>query len=232
MIKGYAVWRLLNGKSKYESLTEANQVEFDEIMKLCKEIGIETAGDLDRFVKEVGEDGTLLDKLRAYRAELGDDFEIKEELNLDHGYPHIKSVATIVHDAINNYTKDNRVGTCEDGTAIYVVISKASGNPDKAKKIILDTLADNSYEPEKLEFKETATAFGYLIGDIKMLAKAKMAYQKNEALTEDVEETENEPISNDPEEKPSKPVKMANTADTKGMDFEVACQKFGISLEN
>ena len=45
-------------------------------------------------------------------------------------------------------------------------------------------------------------------------------------------EVENEPISNDPGEKPSKPVKMANTADISGMDFEAACQKYGISLEN
>jgi hypothetical protein len=50
-------------------------------------------------------------------------------------------------------------------------------------------------------------------------------------LTEDAED-EIEPISNDPEEKPSKKVKMANTASTSGMDFEAACQMFGIELED
>lgn len=40
-----------------------------------------------------------------------------------------------------------------------------------------------------------------------------------------------EPISDDPAEKPSKKYKMENTAGTPGMDFEAACQMFGISIE-
>ena len=60
----------------------------------------------------------------------------------------------------------------------------------------------------------------------------KKATATAESLTEDADEDEIEPISVDPEEKPSKNVKMANTAGTAGMDFEAACQKFGIELNN
>ena len=52
-----------------------------------------------------------------------------------------------------------------------------------------------------------------------------------ESLTEEAED-EIEPISNDPAEKPAKKVKMQDTASTGGMDFEDACKKFGINLEN
>ena len=54
---------------------------------------------------------------------------------------------------------------------------------------------------------------------------------KARVITEDIED-ENEPLSIDPAEKPSKNVKMANTAGISGMDFEAACQQFGVSLEN
>lgn len=48
-------------------------------------------------------------------------------------------------------------------------------------------------------------------------------------LTEDVED-ENELISTNPEEKLPKNLKMANTASISGMDFETACQMFGVDL--
>lgn len=185
LISGYAIWKLLNGKSKYESLTEATQVEFDEIMKLCKEIGIETGADLARFAKEeVAKDETILDRLRSYRAELGDDFEIKEKLDLDHGYPHIKSVATLVHKAVDNYTKDNRVGTRPDGMSFYVLSDKRSADPEKMKKLILDALAAEGYEPDEVQFVDKGQVYGYVVGKIKMMARATMSYQKREGLTE------------------------------------------------
>ena len=57
----------------------ANEKDLAEFTKLCQEVGMKTIGDLDRFAKETAnEPGNILDKLRAYRAELGDDFEIKE----------------------------------------------------------------------------------------------------------------------------------------------------------
>lgn len=64
-----------------EALTEASKGEFDEIMKLSKEIGIETGADANRFKKdEVSSDDTVLKRLRSYRAELGDDFKVEENL--------------------------------------------------------------------------------------------------------------------------------------------------------
>lgn len=130
-----------------KALTEAfTHDELSEIFRLCKEIGIVTGEDLNRFIREVSEGENLLDKLRAYRAELGDDFKIEEKLT---------------------GAKDDVFATVSSGQDI------------------------------------------------------------NEAA-----EDETEPISVDPAEKPSKNVKMANTAGLTGMDFEAACQKFGVNLED
>ena len=58
-----------------------NEKDLTEFTQLCQEVGIKTIGDLDRFTKETaGEPGNILDKLRAYRKELGSDFKIKESL--------------------------------------------------------------------------------------------------------------------------------------------------------
>ena len=348
LISGYAVWKLLNGKSKYESLNEATSAEFDEILKLCKEIGIETAADLDRFVKdELEGNENLLDRLRAYRIGLDVDFEVKEnlteakhdpfheaifeaidyltefsdifpvpgnigannweelkddinyglssdfeiaeiimeyfqkdlaisekhpeifeddpqsqltletynrlkraydkavadyeakypedfeeQLDLTHGYDHIKSVTSLVHKAVENLTKDNRVGTRPDGMSFYVLSDKRSADPEKMKKVILDALAAEGYEPDEVQFVDKGQVYGYVVGKIKMMARATMSYQKKESLTEDADDAEFNPTSEDPAEKPSKSVKQANTEGTAGMDFEAACQKFGVELDN
>lgn len=56
-----------------------NAKDSTEFFRLCREIGIKTSEDLKAFMDEVEADRTdVLDKLRAYRAELGDDFEITE----------------------------------------------------------------------------------------------------------------------------------------------------------
>jgi hypothetical protein len=108
----------------------SNEKDLAEFTKLCKELGIETVTDLDNFTRETAEEpGNILDKLRAYRADLGDDFKLVE---------------------------------------------------------------------------------GELV----------------EATTE----SEIELVSTNPGEDTSKPVKMANTASTSGMDFEAACRKYGIDL--
>lgn len=321
--------------------------ELSEIFRLCKEIGIVNGGDLNRLVREVPEGENLLDKLRAYRAELGDDFKIEEklteaksdpfhdaifeaidylvefsdifpvpenigaanweelkddiryglssdfeiaeiimeyfnkdlaiskkhpeifeddpqseltletceklkraydraveeykaanpedfeeQLDLTHGYPHIKSVATLVHKAVENVTKDNRVGTRPDGMSFYVLSDKRSADPEKMKKVILDALAAEGYEPDEVQFVDKGQVYGYVVGKIKMMARATMSYQKKESLTEDADDAEFNPTSEDPAEKPSKSVKQANTEGTAGMDFEAACQKFGVELDN
>ena len=287
-----------------KTLTEAfTHDELSEIFRLCKEIGIVNGGDLKRFIQEVPEGENLLDKLRAYRAELGDDFKIEEklteakrdpfheaifeaidyltefsdifpvpgnigaanweelkddinyglssdfeiaeiimeyfqkdlaisekhpeifeddpqseltletynrlkraydkavadyeamypedfeeQLDLTHGYDHIKSVATLVHKAVDNYTKENRVGTRPSGTAIYVIGAKSSSDPEKMKKIILDTLSENGYEPDVVDYIEGGDAYGYSIDKIKATARMTMSYQKRENLIEEVED--------------------------------------------
>lgn len=56
-----------------------NKEDFDEFTRLCREIGIIDGADLKRFMEENdATDGNLLDKLRDYRDELGDDFTIEE----------------------------------------------------------------------------------------------------------------------------------------------------------
>jgi hypothetical protein len=168
IFKGYAIWKLANGRSKYESLTEATAAEFDEIMSLCKEIGIETLRDLDRFTKEeVAKDEKLLDRLRSYRAELGPDFKIiDEELALTNVNNHIKDIATLVHNAVEKYTKECKVGTQSD-SAFYVVASKNSSDPKKMKEVIEKALEEAGYTADSIEFKDNDKNYGYVIDKIK-----------------------------------------------------------------
>ena len=68
---------------------------------------------------------------------------------------------------------------------------------------------------------------------MKKKQKKEFIHQKKENLAEDADEGEDfNPTSVDPAEKPSKDVKMANTAGLTGMDFEAACRKFGVNLED
>lgn len=164
-----------------------------------------------------------------YKAANPEDFE--EQLELKHGYPHIQSVARLVHDAVDNYTKENRVATRENGTSFYVLASKTSSDPEKMKKLILDTLEENGYFPDVVQSVTKDSVYGYIIDQITTNPKLTMSYQKKESLEEDVETTD-EPLTTDPAEDPSEDVQMANTASTSGMDFEAACAKFGIKLDN
>ena len=76
-------------------LTEAavfslnNKEDLDEFYKLCNEVGLVTVADLNRFIEETkGYDGkNILDKLREYRDELGDDFKITEETHAQYAKP-------------------------------------------------------------------------------------------------------------------------------------------------
>ena len=163
-----------------------------------------------------------------YKAANPEDFE--EQLDLTHGYDHIKSVATLVHKAVENLTKDNRVGTRPDGMSFYVLSDKRSADPEKMKKLILDTLAAEGYEPDEVQFVDKGQVYGYVIGKIKMMARATMSYQKRENLTEDAGEDTYEPVSQDPQEQPKK-VKIQDTTSTSGMDFEAALAKFGVEAE-
>lgn len=62
-----------------EGIQLKNRAEQDEFFKLCDEIGIYTARDIENFMKEVGcTHENILQALRDYRAELGPDFKIAD----------------------------------------------------------------------------------------------------------------------------------------------------------
>ena len=141
------------------------------------ELTLETYNRLKRAYDKAVED---------YKAANPEDFE--EQLDLTHGYDHIKSVTSLVHKAVENLTKDNRVGTRPDGMSFYVLSDKRSADPEKMKKVILDALAAEGYEPDEVQFVDKGQVYGYVIGKIKMMARATMSYQKKENLTEEVED--------------------------------------------
>lgn len=60
-----------------------NKDEFEELMNLAKEIGIKDGKDAMTFAKnEIAAGENILDALRRYRDDLGDDFELKENAEL------------------------------------------------------------------------------------------------------------------------------------------------------
>ena len=74
-------FRLVNGleEAVTAGISFRNSEDFAEFKKLCDEIGIVTMGDVKNFMQENDADASnILDKLRAYRDELGPDFKIKE----------------------------------------------------------------------------------------------------------------------------------------------------------
>lgn len=108
---------------------------------------------------------------------------IDEKLSLTHGYLHIKSVATLVHNAVNNYTTDNVVATREDGTSFYVLSDKTNSDPEKMKQIIIDTLRKDGYDPEEVQYVERGNLYGYVVSKIRMTPRMTLSY-KNESLAE------------------------------------------------
>lgn len=277
----------------------------------CKVADVVTHSEAEKPVDCEGKKKPLEKPLTEGTKELGDDFEIKEELNLQHGSAQIKSIARLVQTAVDKITKDNRVGTRPDGASFYVLSDKRSANPEQIKKAIVDTLAQNGYDPEVVQYVDKGQVYGFVVDRIRAAARTAVKYEnltesvkftkeeqeefnmdedgnsldsydhyvrctwcdeiftedqcvfeadmgwlcdrcyeailsrgekltiiknpteEDEAriLTEDTED-ENEPISTNPEEKLPKNLKMANTASLSGMDFEAACEKFGVNLEN
>ena len=102
------------------------------------------------------------------------DEALAEKLDTTHGYDDIKYVATLVHSAVDNYTKDNKVATRADGTSFYVLSDKANSNPEKMKQIIIDTLRKDGYEPEVVQYVENGNLYGYVIEKIKMTSRTKI----------------------------------------------------------
>jgi hypothetical protein len=177
--------RLLIDNGGVDFRTEA---EWNEFKQLCDEIGLKTTDDVKYFINSLDvKDGDFRRAIKDYRAELGADFAIvNEKLELEHGFSHIKSVAKLVHDEVVKYDKDVVVGTHKSGTAFYVISAKDKSDPKKMKELIIDILAKNHYEPERVEFLEKNSAYGYFIGNIKALATMTMSYQKKESLSENL----------------------------------------------
>lgn len=103
---------------------------------------------------------------------------LTEKLDTTHGYSHIKEVTTLVHTAVDKYTKDNRVATRPDGTSFYVLGDKATSDPEKMKKLIIDTLASEGYDPEVVQYVEKGTLYGYVVDKIRMTARMTMSYSQ------------------------------------------------------
>lgn len=109
---------------------------------------------------------------------------LAEKLDVTNGYPHIKSIATMVHKAVDNYTKDNKVATRADGTSFYVMGDKTNSDPEKMKKIILDTLAQNGYDPEVMQYVEKGNLYGYVIDKIRMTSRMTCSYKNESQIKE------------------------------------------------
>lgn len=80
----------LDDEIEYDNLEEKvitydalHDGDMDELLSLAREIGINTMGELEEFAeREMPSDLSLLDTLRKYRDDLGDDFELKENFDI------------------------------------------------------------------------------------------------------------------------------------------------------
>ena len=85
--------------------------EIIEVFDLAKEIGIDTLEGLKHFIEHEVKDGDLLKSLQAYKAKLGDDFELGKEnrnINEDLDVPFTSEQTQEIVDKINSaYKADN-----------------------------------------------------------------------------------------------------------------------------
>jgi hypothetical protein len=261
LISGYAVWRLLNGKSKYESLTEAKSdpfhdaifeaidylTEFSDIFPVPGNIGAANWGELKDDIRYgLSSDFEIAEILMEY---MNKDLEIsrkhpemfeddpQSELTLE-TYNRLKR-------AYDRAVKEYEEKYPEDFTEAFTPEEMKEFNMDEDGNSLdgYDTFVRCTWCEEI--FTESECDFEYHMGwlcdrcqsaitsrgERLMIITNPTDEDKARVLTEDIED-ENEPLSIDPAEKPSKNVKMANTAGISGMDFEAACQKFGIELNN
>jgi hypothetical protein len=269
-----------------------NEKDLAEFTKLCKEVGMKTIGDLDRFVKETAEDkGTILDKLRAYRDELGADFKLKESATKlqedafcvaeylgyyiykdttgskpywcqrgytdqcwDMSFASLAEIKDYIKKHKNDYLDEEDdddyyyFESVKDGSQLKEAFTKEEqeeynmdedGNSlDSYDRYVRCTWCDEIFTEDQCVFEADMgwlcdRCYEAILSRGEKLTIIKNPTEEDEArvLTEDVED-ENELISTNPEEKLPKNLKMANTASTSGMDFEAACKKFGIELED
>jgi hypothetical protein len=152
--------------------------ELDEFFELCKKLGLDTGADLQNFCKEnIGSAKDIMAALRAKATEL------EEQLFLDHGHDHIKSVAATVHNKVIKADPSARVGTHQSGTAFWVIASRAKASPKAMKELILDTLAEEGYVPDVVKFVDKNEVYAYFIDMIRVRAR-EVQETLHEKLTE------------------------------------------------
>jgi rubrerythrin len=152
--------------------------ELDEFFALCKKLGLNTGADLQNFCKEnIGSAKDIMAALRAKATEL------EEQLFLDHGHDHIKSVAATVHNKVIKADPSARVGTHQSGTAFWVIASRAKASPKAMKELILDTLAEEGYVPDVVKFVDKNEVYAYFIDMIRVRAR-EVQETLHEKLTE------------------------------------------------
>lgn len=223
------------------------QAEWDEFKKLCDEIGIHTMGDVENFMRhENATPDNILDALREYRKELGDDFEIRESLynftkeeiaeyNMDENGVSLDSYDEYVRCSWCGeiFTKDSCVFEANLGwlcDRCYQAILSRGEKLTIIKNPSDEDIAKTLTEEVKMTAKELKDKFG--TDDVELI-NAGREPEKRVKLEEAVEDEEDEiEVASDSAEKPSKNTKMANTSSINGMDFEEACKKYGINLED
>lgn len=112
--------------------------ETEEFFRLCKEIGLETPTDLHNFAKDMDVEGKdLLQVLRDYRAELGPDFRIEEEIDFD--------------DLVEELEENEDMVECKE---CFDLVAKESCHKNKEGKYVCEkcskTLAEESIESDQV----------------------------------------------------------------------------------
>lgn len=118
-----------------------NKEDRAEFSKLCSEIEIITGEDLDRFmVDHKADDSNLLDKLRAYRDELGADFKLKESTEEHDSLATNKRGDYLTRVSAGNYAVFNRnnvwLGTIKSETNDEAIERFNRNKLDEARKPI------------------------------------------------------------------------------------------------
>ena len=144
--------KILNTKLKKEKKVEEalhGQFEFDTFFKMAKDIGLETLADLEKFLKNERQPGdTEWDTMLKYRASLGDDFKIKEELTED------KETCVLCGKHIDGYGNNpaplaDEGKCCDECNKTKVIPARIKALRDK-KRVDKD-VEDKDYEDEDVE---------------------------------------------------------------------------------
>ena len=127
-----------------EDLTEGvTNDDLKELLTLAQNIGIESVAEMQAFIaNEVAPGDSVLDVLRAYRDDLGDDFELKEEVAVDAPNPEFATCAQVVAEMT---AAGNTAEEIESTETIFELTAKALKTTVENLIIYADTTSD--YDP-------------------------------------------------------------------------------------